>query len=298
MTPPPGKTRTRAKVAGRELHALKKGALSRRTATPFSSPISSPWKRVLCPFFTPRWCIIPRWRHANATWSPVTGRGLASGHHRMYSPGVEDQLRHEIDAVVNDIDVRTFIVRTGSRADVPEALGDLWASKWGQAELLRLAGSSQAARQDDIAVQVRGFFDDPAVTLERVNHAAAQAGEPDLRLQGEVAQAVGAELVRFNAEVLTRSLSSFTGKVRYGPITDVDVETTKAIIEVTSQADAGGKLPQLQELLGREVNPYRKPVLHFMPNASHGAEAALMAGGSHGVYRDLPALLAALHVLP
>src|SRR5262249_25183047 len=122
----------------------------------------------------------------------------------MYSPGVEDHLRQDIDAVVNDVDARAFIVRTGSRADVPEAVGDLWASRWGQAELLQLAGFSQAARQDALAARVRGFLDDPAITLARVNHAAAHAGDPDLRLQGQVAQAVGADLVRFNAEVLTR----------------------------------------------------------------------------------------------
>jgi hypothetical protein len=157
---------------------------------------------------------------------------------------------------------------------------------------------SQAARQDDLVVRIRGFLDDPAITWERVRHAAAQVGNPDLRLQGQVAQAVGADLVRFNAEVLTRSQSSFTGKVRYRPITDVDIETTKAIIEVTSQVDAGGKVTQLQALLGIKANPHGKPVLHLMPNASHGAEAALTARGSHGVYRDLPALLAALHALP
>jgi hypothetical protein len=104
--------------------------------------------------------------------------------------------------------------------------------------------------------------------------------------------------VRFNGEVVTRSLSSFTGKVRYRPITDIDVETTKAIIEVTSQADASGKVAQLQELLGKEANPQGKPVLHFMPKATHGAEVALTAGGSHGVYQDIPALLAALNALP
>jgi hypothetical protein len=216
----------------------------------------------------------------------------------MYSPGVEDQLRQEIDAIVNDVDARTVIVRTGSRADVPVAVGDLWASRWGQAELLRLASLAQGARQDDIAVHVRGFLDDPAITLERVNHAAARAGDLDLRLQGQVAQAVGADLTRFNAEVLTRSLSSRTGKVKYRPITDIDVETTKAIIEATSQMDAGGKVAQLRELLGMEANPQGKPVLHFMPNAAQGAEAALTANGSRGLCRDLSALLAILHALP
>jgi hypothetical protein len=84
----------------------------------------------------------------------------------------------------------------------------------------------------------------------------------------------------------------------YSSLTDIDVETTRAIIEVTTQADASGKVGQLQELLGAEANPGGKPVLHFMPNAAPGAEEALLANGSRGVYRDLPSLLAALNALP
>jgi hypothetical protein len=216
----------------------------------------------------------------------------------MYSPGVEGQLRQGVDSAVNDHDARNFIVRAGKRADVPEGLGDGWANSWGHAELQRLAALSQGARQDYIAARVRAFLDDPAVTSARVSQAAPQAGDADLLLQAQVAQAVGAGLVRFNSDVLTRSQSAFTGKVKYRPLTDIDVQTTKAIIEVTTQADAGGKVGQLQVLLGAEANPQGQPVLHFMARATAGAEAALLANGSRGVYRDLPSLLAALHALP
>jgi hypothetical protein len=74
------------------------------------------------------------------------------------------------------------------------------------------------------------------------------------------------------------------------------VETSKAIIEVST--GKGGKVAQLQELLGAEANPQGKPVLHFMPNATPGAEVALLANGSRGVYRTLPSLVAALNALP
>jgi hypothetical protein len=77
-----------------------------------------------------------------------------------------------------------------------------------------------------------------------------------------------------------------------------DVDARNFIVRIGSRADAGGKVAQLQTLLGMEANPDGKPVLHLMSNATHGAEAALRAGGSHGVYRDLPALLAAVHALP
>jgi hypothetical protein len=84
----------------------------------------------------------------------------------------------------------------------------------------------------------------------------------------------------------------------YRPLTDVDVETTKGIIEVTTQSNAAGKVSQLLVLLGAEANPQKKPVLHFMPRATRGGAMALLAHGSRGVYRDLPALLAALNALP
>lgn len=216
----------------------------------------------------------------------------------MYSPGMEAQLRHRIDAAVNDPDVRNFIVRTGRRVDVSEAVGDNWANGWSQTELKQLAGMLQADRQDYIAVRVRAFLDDPAITSARANQASVQTGNADLQLQAQVAQAVSSDLVRFNTDILVRSQSMFTGKVKYSPITDIDVETTKAIIEVTTRADAGGKIGQLQVLLGVEANPQRKPVFHFMPNATAGAEAALMANGSWGVHRALPLLMAALSALP
>jgi hypothetical protein len=216
----------------------------------------------------------------------------------MYSPGLEAQFRQAIDAAINDHDARNFIVRTGKRADVPEGLGDAWASRWSQAELQQLAGRTQAARQDYIATRACAFLDDPAVTSVRVHQAATQPGNADLQLQAQVAQAVGAALVRFNSDVLIRSQSLFTGKIKYSPLTDIDVETTKAIIEVTTQPDAGGKIGQLRVLLGAEANPRGKPVFHFMPRVAPGGEAALLAHGSRGVYRDLPSLLVVLNALP
>jgi hypothetical protein len=234
--------------------------------------------------------------HTSVVGSREWGFGVWA--HNMYPPGVEDQLRQGIGAAVNDHDARNFIVRTGKRADVPEGLGDAWAKSWSQAELQQLACMSQAARQDYIAARVRASLDDPAVMAARVNQAAAQTGNADLQLQARVAQAVGADLVRFNSDILTRSQSQFAGKVKYIPLTDIDVGTTKAIIEVTTQADAGGKVGQLQVLLGAGANPQGKSVLHFMPNATPGAAAALTSNGSRGVCRDLPTLMAALQALP
>jgi hypothetical protein len=216
----------------------------------------------------------------------------------MYSPGLEDKLRQAIDAAINDHDARNFIVRTGARADLPEGLGDSWANRWTSAELHHLSGMSQGARQDHIAAQVRAFLDDSAVTAARVRQTATQTGNADLQLQAQVAQSVVGNLVRFNSDILIRAQSPFTGKVKYSPVTDIDVETTSAIVEVTTQADAAGKIGQLQVLLGPAANPQGKPVFHFMPNATPGAEAALLYHGSRGVCRDPVSLIAALNALP
>jgi hypothetical protein len=131
-----------------------------------------------------------------------------------------------------------------------------------------------------------------------MNEAAAQTVDTDLQLQGQVALAFPGDVVSFNFEVLARAQSSFTGKVRYIPLTDIDVETARAFIEVTTQRSASGKVAQLQVLQGPVANPRGKPVFHFMPNADAGAIHALTAAGSRGVLRTLVDLQAAIRALP
>ncbi len=195
---------------------------------------------------------------------------------------------------MNDVDARNFIMQAAKGLDVPEALGDAWLNSWTNTELQQLATMSQAARQDYIAVRVTAFMDDPTFTAARVAEAAAQTINTDLQLQAQVAQAVGADLVGFNSDVLERRQSAFTGKVGYSVLTDIDVETTNAIIEVTTKATARGKLAQLQNLLGPVANPDGKPVLFFMPNARPSAVRVLQANGAYGVYTNLTDLLSAL----
>jgi len=218
----------------------------------------------------------------------------------MYSLGVENALRQEIDkAIPGDHDARNFILKVGRSTDVPEHLGNNWASCWKQAELQHLAGMTQAQRQDYIYTRMHAFMhSDVGNRTARVNEAAAQTGNADLQLQGQVAQAFIGEVVAFNSEVLERTQSPFTGKVGYSPLTDIDVETSRAIIEVTTQSSASGKVGQLQALQGAVANPHRKPVFHLMPNATVGAVKALLAAGSSGVFHTIPNLQAAIQALP
>jgi uncharacterized membrane protein len=89
-------------------------------------------------------------------------------------------------------------------------------NSWTNTEMQQLATMSQAARQDYIAARVTSFLDDPTFTAARVAEAAAQTIDTDLQLQAQVAQAVGADLVSFNSDVLVRGQSAFTGKVGHG----------------------------------------------------------------------------------
>jgi hypothetical protein len=220
--------------------------------------------------------------------------------HNRYSSRVEDQLKQDIDgAIPGDHDARNAILKPGRNADVPEHLGDAWGWSWTVAELQRLAGMNQAQRQDHIFARMRAFMhDDPINRRTRVNEAATQQGDADLRLQGQIAQVLLGDVVAFHAEVLERTQSSFTGKVKYTTLTDIDVETSQAIIEVTTQQRASGKVGQLQALLGNVANPQGKPVFHLMPNADAGAIAALRAAGSSGVFRSIADLYTAIQALP
>lgn len=94
--------------------------------------------------------------------------------------------------------------------------------------------------------------------------------------------------------------SPFTGKVKYAILTDLDVVTMRAIIEVTTQKTAAGKVGQLAVLLGRDANPHGWPVFHFVPNINPASASAraLQAAGSAGVYNDRAALVAAIRALP
>ncbi|MDH3601651.1 MAG: hypothetical protein OEU26_18740 [Candidatus Tectomicrobia bacterium] len=78
---------------------------------------------------------------------------------------------------------------------------------------------------------------------------ALQSSDLDTVLEGRVAKAVEADLVDFNRKVGPD-----------GAVGEVDVETHKAIIEVTTRRS--GKSKQIRKLLANpDMNPARKPVI-------------------------------------
>jgi len=96
-------------------------------------------------------------------------------------------------------------------------------------------------------------MESPAERANRIEQAL-RSNDPDTVLEGRVAKAVEEDLVDFNRKV--------------GPevaIGEVDVETSKAIIEVTTRRS--GKSRQIRELLANPaMNPAGKPVILFAPN--------------------------------
>ena len=218
----------------------------------------------------------------------------------MYSPGVGQVLRQRLVAAGIDIDAVNVIVRAGARADVPPALGDVWAARWDGLPQAALAADSQADRQHRLAREVPDFLQDPVHRLARATHAATQPADADLRLAGELAVELADILTAFQRDVSEPVTSRFTGKVRYRFVTEVDVATAGALIEVSTQPDASGKVAQLAEPSGPVANPAGLPVLHYMPNfvPGGGPARALLAAGSAGVYTDLMAVAAAARGLP
>src|SRR5436190_22833752 len=130
----------------------------------------------------------------------------------MYSPGVEQVLRQRLQASGLDLDAILVIVRAGKRADVPDVLGDRWAGRWDGQTLQDLVTLSPANRQHALARQVDEFLQEPANRLQRVRHAAAQTGNPDLRTSGELAVALQDVLEAFGRDVNVPTTSPFTGK--------------------------------------------------------------------------------------
>jgi len=96
-------------------------------------------------------------------------------------------------------------------------------------------------------------MESPAERANRVEQAL-RSNDPDTVLEGRVAKAVAADLVDFNRKVGPE-----------GAIGEVDVETRKAIIEVTTRRS--GKSRQMRKLLANPaMNPAGKPVILFAPN--------------------------------
>ena len=96
-------------------------------------------------------------------------------------------------------------------------------------------------------------MESPAARANRIEQAL-RSNDPDTVLEGRVAKAVAADLVDFNRKVGPE-----------GAIGEVDVETSKAIIEVTTRRS--GKSRQMKKLLANPaMNPAGKPVILFAPN--------------------------------
>lgn len=209
-------------------------------------------------------------------------------------------LRQRLQAAGIDHDAVNVIAKAGNRADVPADLADEWAARWAGQALQDLAALSPADRQHALARHVEEFLQDPANQSRRARHAATQTSDADLRVSGELAVDLQDLLTAFGMDVTVPTTSRFTGKVKYSPLTDLDVATTKAIIEVSTQHDASGKVAQLAVLRGAEANPHGLPVFHFLPNVNPASASAqaLRAAGSAGVYNDRAALVAVIRALP
>lgn len=210
----------------------------------------------------------------------------------------EAALRLRLKVAGIDVDATNLILKTARRTDVPTALGGDWAASWDGKALDEFAALDQADRQHALERDVTSFLQDPVKRVARA-HCAAQSGDDDLRTAGELAVDLSDLLTAFGHDVRIPHVSAFTGKTKYRTLTDLDVATAKAIVEVTTQSSAGGKVAQLAVLLGPEANPARLPVFYYTPNLDPASVAAqsLRRAGSSGVFSDRAALVAVVRAL-
>ena len=201
------------------------------------------------------------------------------------------------------------VINRGGDHDIPPALGDRWAGRWTDPELAQLASLADDDRIDRVFQVLGDELFSPATALERATAAAGQTVNPDLQIAGAAALAVHDLLVNFNKPVYQRNATPYG--ISYKRIGEIDIETTRGIIEVTTQSSAAGKVAQLRRLLAPERNHFAgivvvphanapKPVLFYMPalaSTTARPAQALVAGGGHGVYNTLAGLEAAIRGL-
>ncbi len=103
---------------------------------------------------------------------------------------------------------------------------------------------------------------------------ALNSVNPQKVLEGKVANAIiqaGFDLVSFNKTVGLN-----------GEVGEIDVETSNAIIEVTTQT--ARKLKQVQKLISNsDLNPLNKPVILYAPNYKFTPSQDIIATGSYVV---------------
>jgi hypothetical protein len=108
-----------------------------------------------------------------------------------------------------------------------------------------------------------------ADTITAAISKALQSSKPDNQLPGIVANWVKDDVVSFQRKIGPN-----------GSIGEIDVETSKAIIEVT--ISRLGKAHQIRErLTNPRINPEGKPVILFAPNYTQNAAQHIIGLGAH-----------------
>jgi len=113
-----------------------------------------------------------------------------------------------------------------------------------------------------------------SILFEQAITDALNSANPQKVLEGQVANAI------IQAEFNLVSFNKVVGL--NGEIGEIDVETSNAIIEVTTQT--ARKLRQIQKLISNpDLNPLKKPVILYAPNYKITPAQDIIATGSYVV---------------
>jgi Domain of unknown function (DUF4157)/Bacterial SH3 domain len=149
-----------------------------------------------------------------------------------------------------------------------------WAGKFAKigeliAELPRIVKFLEAVKKVPAKIKAGAKAILNGKNLAKRIAAALASADPAVRLEGKVAEALGGSVVSFQKKFVIEGVT----------IGEIDVETTKAIIEVTG-GRSPGKLKQItRQISNRIINPEGKAVIVYGPELGiHAAKSLENAG--------------------
>jgi hypothetical protein len=163
-----------------------------------------------------------------------------------------EQLMQEFPDVLAD-DIKDLI-RAGF---TPDEIRAILRAGFSHAQIQALVARIRAANQDPHGTDWLGLTAAQIRELAVKVADAVNSSDKDKQLEGTTARALIGDLVAFNKKIYDPA----TGEV----IGEIDIETSDAIIEVTTKKT--GKLSQIQKYLNNPLmNPDGKPVILYAPN--------------------------------
>lgn len=187
-----------------------------------------------------------------------------------------EELTKEFPAV-NPEDIKGLLLA----GFTPDEIREILKAGFTHAQIQAVINRIRQAQSDQNGTDKLGLTADQIRNLTVSVAEACLSSDPDVRLEGQVARTLISDLVSFKRKVYDASGTE---------IGEIDIETSNAIIEVTSGKQ--GKLQQLtKELSNPLMNPEHKKIILYAPNYSPAAGQEFTVGSERiPIIRSMKAL--------